>query len=283
MVGRARFAPAGLTRPPTCSPHQPRAAPIPWSCFLVTRETLQRWRRRLVVAARTTRFGSWTAACGGERPIPCRIAARPVAVTRRFCLPATVSRQRIPCHIPRKDHPCQGVVPSQPPSSPWPKLRQPSQASLARPTRRSYDWIPARLGHELGGDRPQSAVIVAMTASRNADAQSTPYEVACDAAIRLPQGTTPANVPAANRERGGRSSWRLGTATTTPIVGVSRRRPLLVPPRSRELYPAVRVTNLTASSRVHFDPKAHHRERWSPYEAALVVVGGLVGCWGVAG
>src|SRR5215207_4622114 len=48
-------------------------------------------------------------------------------------------------------------------------------------------------------------------------------------------------------ERGGRSSWRLsGTATTTPIVGVSRRRPLLVPPRSHDPYPGVPATNLPA-------------------------------------
>src|SRR5215216_1939829 len=47
-------------------------------------------------------------------------------------------------------------------------------------------------------------------------------------------------------ERGGRSSWRLsGTATTTPIVGVLRRRPLLVPPRSHDSYPVLPVTNRT--------------------------------------
>jgi hypothetical protein len=47
-------------------------------------------------------------------------------------------------------------------------------------------------------------------------------------------------------ERGGRSSWRLsGTATTTPIVGVLRRRPLLVPPRSHDSYPVAPVTNRT--------------------------------------
>jgi hypothetical protein len=45
-------------------------------------------------------------------------------------------------------------------------------------------------------------------------------------------------------ERGGRSSWRRsGTATRTPILGVSRRRPLLVPPRSHNSYPVVPVTN----------------------------------------
>src|SRR5215212_3939530 len=48
-------------------------------------------------------------------------------------------------------------------------------------------------------------------------------------------------------ERGGRSSWRRsGTATTTPIVGVARRRPLLVPPRSHDFYPVLPVTNAPA-------------------------------------
>ena len=89
-------------------------------------------------------------------------------------------------------------------------------------------------------------------------------------------------------ERGGRSSWRLsGTATTTPIVGVSRRRPLLVPPRSHGPYPRRHSTNLTAGVRASRLASARVlltriHARW-PDRAALVVVGGLVGRWGVAG
>ena len=85
-------------------------------------------------------------------------------------------------------------------------------------------------------------------------------------------------------ERGGRSSWRLsGTATTTPIVGVSRRRPLLVPPRSHDLYP--RHPSYEPRG---WCPRASGRQdptgtgRW-PRSGSLVVVDGLVGCWGVAG
>jgi hypothetical protein len=104
---------------------------------------------------------------------------------------------------------------------------------------RSYYWTLTRLVHELGGDRPRSAltreaVTVAVTAAKNADARIN-SRAKRPAAWPLPlsRWTTPARVREKAIERGGRSSGRLsGTATTTPIVGVS---PVAATPRPASL------------------------------------------------
>ena len=95
----------------------------------------------------------------------------------------------------------------------------------------------------------------------NASARSTP----CGVAAPFPRGRSRRRAfRGRTSERGGRSSWRRsGTATTTPIVGVSRRRPLLVPPRSHDLYPVVQVTNPHRwCPRV--PARRPHPRRWSP-------------------
>jgi hypothetical protein len=66
-----------------------------------------------------------------------------------------------------------------------------------------------------------------------------------------------------------------------PIVGVSRRRPLLVRLARMTPTPGVPVTNLAAGARAH--PTDRTLPGRGADQGALVVVGGLVGSWGVAG
>jgi hypothetical protein len=118
------------------------------------------------------------AALGRERSIPCHTAARPVALTWAI-LPVGHGVEATPSlpYTPRRaTHDRTGGplrnLRADPGRGATAFLAQPS---LARSTRRSYDQTLTRLVHELGGDRPLSAltgaaVTVAVTA-KNAHAR----------------------------------------------------------------------------------------------------------------
>jgi hypothetical protein len=195
----------------------------------------------------------------GERPIPYHTATRPVAVAGLSCLPATVSRQ----HISAID---LGTATHDGAGGPLATCEQTLaaaafivQSSLARSTplqlldhhsaRARARRRPSALGAHRCSDR-----LLERGRAINHRAKWT-----CGVRFHLAEG--PHRWPSRREpsERGGRSSWRLsGTATTTPIVGVSRRRPLLVPPRSHGPYPRRHSTNLTAGVRArpaHKNPR----------------------------
>jgi hypothetical protein len=142
---------------------------------------------------------------GREWPIPCHIATRPVAVTSAVLLPAAVSRLRIPCHKPRRaTHDRAGG----PPATSEQALAMAAAAFLVLPslTRCSSEWRLTRLAHELNGDRSLSAVAVAVTGSRNADAHPQPRKMACGVALALSRGNQVDARPEENHpsEAGGR-------------------------------------------------------------------------------
>jgi hypothetical protein len=112
---------------------------------------------------------------GGEWPIPCHIVTPQVAVTSAVLLPATVSRQPIPCRIPRSatHDGAGGPLATSEQALAMAATAFLVQPSVARSTRRSNEWTLTRLVHELDGDRRSRRSPLTVTASRNADARPT--------------------------------------------------------------------------------------------------------------
>jgi hypothetical protein len=183
------------------------------------------------------------AALGRERSIPCHTAARPVALTWAI-LPVGYGVEATPSlpYTPRRaTHDRTGGplrnLRADPGRGATAFLAQPS---LARSTRRSYDQTLTRLVHELGGDRPLSAltreaVTVAVTAAKNADARIN-NRAKRPAACRFHSSRDHAGARSERKpssEAGGRVGVCPGLLRRPPSSESHRWRPLLVPPRSQ--------------------------------------------------